>query len=146
MKEKKLYRSYKDKVIGGVASGIGEYFNIDPSIVRLLFVITTFFGGAGIILYLIAWIIIPLDPSGPKTEPGEEIRETAEKIASSIKNPQSKEQTEIKTWVGLVIVILGILFLLDSLLDIDAWKVFWPALLIVIGLAIIYKGNGKKEK
>ncbi|MBU5689682.1 MAG: PspC domain-containing protein [Candidatus Aenigmatarchaeota archaeon] len=58
-KIKRLYRSEKEKVLGGVCGGIGEYFNIDPVIVRLLWILFTLFLGAGVILYIIAWIIIP---------------------------------------------------------------------------------------
>ena len=58
-KIKKLYRSKKNKVIAGVCGGIGEYFNIDPVIIRLLWTLFIFVGGSGIIAYIIAWIIIP---------------------------------------------------------------------------------------
>lgn len=62
--EKKLYRG-KNKVLGGVLSGMTEYFNwsLDPNIVRILFVLLVLAGfGAGIIVYLIAWLIIPDQP------------------------------------------------------------------------------------
>ena len=59
---KKLYRSRKDRKIAGVCGGIAEYFNIDSTLVRLLAVITIFFGGGGIIAYIIGWIIIPEEP------------------------------------------------------------------------------------
>ena len=58
-KIKKLYRSKKNKVIAGVCGGIGEYFNIDPVIIRLLWTLFIFVGGSGILAYIIAWIIIP---------------------------------------------------------------------------------------
>ena len=56
---KRLYRSKTNRVIGGVCGGIGEYFGIDPTIIRLIWVILALMGGAGIIAYIIAWIIIP---------------------------------------------------------------------------------------
>lgn len=59
---KKLYRSRKDSKIAGVCGGIAEYFNVDPTIIRLLAVLTIFFGGGGIVAYIIAWIIVPLEP------------------------------------------------------------------------------------
>ena len=55
---KRLYRSEKDKIIGGVCGGIAEYFDIDPVIVRLIWLLFIFCG-IGIIAYIIAWIIIP---------------------------------------------------------------------------------------
>ncbi|MBU3907396.1 MAG: PspC domain-containing protein [Nanoarchaeota archaeon] len=61
MVKKRLYRSNRDKILGGVCGGIGNYFNTDPTIVRLLWVLITILTGfvAGIIGYLIAWIIVP---------------------------------------------------------------------------------------
>lgn len=56
---RKLYRSRKNKMIGGVCGGIAEYLGIDPTIIRLIWAFTTLFWGAGIIIYLLAWIIIP---------------------------------------------------------------------------------------
>lgn len=59
---RRLYRSRDDRLLGGVAAGIAEYFDIDPTIVRLAWVVTVLWGGAGIFLYLIAWIIVPVEP------------------------------------------------------------------------------------
>jgi len=56
---KRLYRSKKNKVIAGVCGGIGEYFNVDPVLIRLLWVLFAFAGGCGILAYILAWIIIP---------------------------------------------------------------------------------------
>ncbi|GJM30508.1 MAG: hypothetical protein DHS20C17_31430 [Cyclobacteriaceae bacterium] len=56
---KKLFRNPEDRVIAGVASGIGAYFGTEVTIIRLLFVITFFFGGAGLLIYIIMWIITP---------------------------------------------------------------------------------------
>lgn len=59
--KKRLYRS-RDRMIGGVCSGIAEYFNIDPVIVRAIFLSMLFFGGGGLILYLILLIMVPKKP------------------------------------------------------------------------------------
>lgn len=60
--DKKLYRSETDKKIGGVCGGIGEYFNIDPTFIRLGWVILALCWGAGLLGYIIAWIVIPEKP------------------------------------------------------------------------------------
>jgi phage shock protein C len=62
-KIKKLYRSGKERLLGGVCGGIAEYLDIDPTIVRLLWVIFIMGFGTGILAYLIAWLIIPRNPS-----------------------------------------------------------------------------------
>ena len=62
-KPKRLYRSNKDKILGGVCGGLGEYFNVDPVIIRLLWVVFSLAYGSGLLAYLIAWIIIPKNPN-----------------------------------------------------------------------------------
>ncbi|RLI98279.1 MAG: PspC domain-containing protein [Candidatus Aenigmatarchaeota archaeon] len=59
---KRLYRSGNDRIIGGVCGGLGEYFGIDPVIIRLAWVLFSLVYGAGILLYIIAWIIVPRNP------------------------------------------------------------------------------------
>ena len=56
---KRLYRSEKNKIIAGVCGGIAEYLEVDPVIIRLIWVVASLAWGAGILAYLIAWIIIP---------------------------------------------------------------------------------------
>ena len=60
-KPKQLYRSETNKMIAGVCGGLAEYFNIDPTIVRLLFVLILLFGGQSILVYIILWIVIPTE-------------------------------------------------------------------------------------
>ncbi len=62
MTEKKLYRSETDKKIAGVCGGIAEYFKIDSTIVRLLLVLFCLMGGAGVLAYIIAWLVMPEQP------------------------------------------------------------------------------------
>jgi len=62
---KRLQRSRTEKMLAGVCGGLGEYFDIDPTIVRVLWVVVSFMGGAGILAYLILWVIVPLESPGP---------------------------------------------------------------------------------
>ena len=62
MEPKRLYRSRKERVIGGVCGGMGKYFNMDPVIMRLIGAVLFFFGGIGFLAYIIAWIIVPEEP------------------------------------------------------------------------------------
>jgi len=59
---KKLYRSRKDEMIAGVCGGLADYLGVDPTIIRLAFVILFFAGTGGFWLYIILWIIMPLQP------------------------------------------------------------------------------------
>jgi phage shock protein C len=63
MEAKRLFRSKNDRVLGGVCAGLGNYFNIDPVLVRVVWVISFFVGGVGFLAYLIAWIIVPEEPA-----------------------------------------------------------------------------------
>jgi phage shock protein PspC (stress-responsive transcriptional regulator) len=60
---KKLYRSVEQRMNAGVCGGIGEYFDFDPTLVRLLAVALVLAGGSGVLAYILAWIIIPDPPS-----------------------------------------------------------------------------------
>jgi phage shock protein C len=61
----RLQRSRNEKVIGGVCGGLAEYFNVDPVLVRVLFAVVTLMGGAGVLLYLILWVVVPLASPPP---------------------------------------------------------------------------------
>ena len=61
--KKKLYRSKKDHMIAGVCGGIAEYFDVDSTLIRLLTALFVLLGGAGVAVYIIAWIIIPKNPN-----------------------------------------------------------------------------------
>lgn len=62
---KKLLRSSTDKKIAGVCAGLAEYFDLDVTLLRLVWVLLVLFGGTGLLAYIVAWIVIPLAP-----EPG----------------------------------------------------------------------------
>lgn len=59
---KRLYRSRKERMIAGVCVGLGDYLKVDPTLIRLLFVLFTLMGGQGILAYLILWLIVPEEP------------------------------------------------------------------------------------
>ena len=61
--EKRLYKSNTDKKLDGVCAGIAEYLNLDPTVIRLLWVLATLFVGAGILAYIVAALIMPRNPS-----------------------------------------------------------------------------------
>jgi phage shock protein C len=62
---KKLYRSRTERWLAGVCGGLGEYFGIDPTLVRVIFVLFALTFGSGFLIYLVLWIIIPLEPETP---------------------------------------------------------------------------------
>jgi phage shock protein PspC (stress-responsive transcriptional regulator) len=143
---KKLYRSKTNRVIFGVCGGLGEYFEIDPLIIRILFVLLAFSGGSGIIIYLILAVVIP-DGEGEKGKP--------KKIEEVIEDAQGKTQDlaeQIKSngnWIknarniiGLIIVLWGFDILFKQVFDFSPftwinWGIIWALLIILIGSKII---------
>jgi len=79
MNNKRLYRDASDKMVGGVCSGLANFFGIDPTVIRLAFVLLTLLGGHGILIYLVLWLVVPLAPQAaaesvvdvPPTPPAE---------------------------------------------------------------------------
>jgi len=147
---KKLYRSSKDCMIGGVCGGIAEYFDIDPTLVRLLAVLVVLLGGAGFIAYIIAWIIIPKNPEQETTEKfekGENLKEKIKKGAEDVieevkehlesKEIDPKSEKNRKIWGGIIIIIIGVIFLLGGLFPLVAWGNMWPLIIIAIGIVIM---------
>ena len=59
---RKLYRSKTNRQLAGVCGGLAEHFNLDPTLIRVLFVLLAVLGGSGVILYVAMWIIVPKEP------------------------------------------------------------------------------------
>jgi phage shock protein C len=59
---RKLYRSRTNRKLAGICGGLGRYFNVDATLLRVLFVLLAVLGGSGLVLYLVLWIIIPSEP------------------------------------------------------------------------------------
>jgi phage shock protein C len=59
---RKLYRSKTDRKLAGVCGGLAQYFNVDATLIRVLFVLLAVLGGSGLVLYLAMWIIVPKEP------------------------------------------------------------------------------------
>lgn len=63
MEPRRLYRSKTDSMIAGVCGGLAKFFDMDPTIMRLIFILLFFLGGNGLLIYLILWIVVPLEPA-----------------------------------------------------------------------------------
>jgi phage shock protein C len=61
---RKLYRSRSDRKLAGVCGGLAQFFNLDPTLIRVLFVVLAVLGGSGILIYLAMWIMVPNQPQG----------------------------------------------------------------------------------
>jgi len=145
MNQKKLYRSCKDQILGGVAAGMAEYFEVDPTLVRLLWAIS-FFAGFGIPAYIVAWVIIPLDPSCKSKKTGaDEIKDKAEQVAqdfrSAVKDSahtnHPTRHDDFRFWLGLIVIFFAVTLLFQSFFGFSLWHNFWPIILVAIGVILI---------
>ncbi|MBI4267953.1 MAG: PspC domain-containing protein [Chloroflexi bacterium] len=153
--EKRLYRSRTDRMIWGVCGGLAKYFDIDPVLVRVIFILLIFAGGIGIIGYIILALVVPVESSQasePKDvirENVEEMKQTATSLGSEIRSsfvkeegtPAKPEGTEARTRyaIGILLLVVGILFLLATLNIFwwFNWRYLWPVVLIAVGLLVI---------
>ena len=154
--EKRLYRSRSDRVIWGVCGGLAKYFDMDPTIVRVVVVLSIFLGSFGIWAYIILAIVVPLENS-KATEPKdtikenvEEMKETASELGRELRSTlvgeegESEEIAKIRhrrrNTLGIILIVLGMLFLLGSfnLFWWFRWSTLWPLILVAIGVLIIF--------
>jgi len=143
---RKLYRSEKDKWIAGVVGGLSEYLAVDSTILRIAYIIFTLASaGAGIIGYILAVLIIPRPPMGHEPPPAATTQGGSTPMLEASSSPSSKHPNNAPMVVGLILVGLGILFLFNNFIDIH-WHLFWPAILIVIGLLLLGKALMGEKK
>ena len=117
-----LRRSTSDRVIAGVCGGLGRYLGIDPVMLRIAFVLLLVTGGAGFLLYLVAWIAIPEQAKGEDLGPAPEPR------------------GDLWWFVGVGLIALGGVLLIDRLIP---WfdRVIAPLILVAVGVAVLYRGT-----
>ena len=164
---KKLYRSKHNAIVGGVCAGIAEYFEIDPTLVRLAWAVLIFLGGTGIVAYLIAWLIVPLaaeddpldvsypsmsraaDMTAPRVvepKPAEEATAgpvdappAAQVFTAPPAPPAKRDQGGLSgaSVFGLVLIGAGGLLLARNFLPWFNLHRFWPLALVVLGLYLV---------
>lgn len=143
--EKKLQRDSRNKVIGGVCSGLANYFDIDASLVRLLFAFMFLCASAGFWLYIILWIVMPAGQISQNADyfvsPDGTTEVTEEGKNDSLKTPKSKGSLV----AGLILIGIGAIGLLHRYIPEINWDTAWPILLIVLGLFLIIPFNSKKS-
>jgi len=161
--EKRLYRSQSDRMIWGVCGGLAKYFDMDPTLVRIIFVLLLFANGIGVIAYIIMAIVVPLEGSkatAPKDtvkENVEELKKTASELGHELQSTFTKTEGETKpeeddkikhrrrNVLGIILIVAGALFLMGSLnlFSWIHWGYLWPLILVAVGLLIIFSARRK---
>lgn len=133
---RRLYKSRRDRIIDGVCGGVAEYFGVDATIVRFLWVLITLLGGSGFILYILGMIIMPVNPEHVSGQAGTAPHPTGDR----------------KRFFGVMLILLGTFILMIKLgwiAEFGWWSfsksVMLPVLLILMGGFFIYLQTGRKR-
>ena len=160
MSAKQLFRSRKDGLIAGVCGGLAEYFNVDPSLVRLIFILAVFLGGAGLVVYLVAWLIVPENPEQSPTASfakNQQMKEEvvgelkrvgsslAEKFEATVEDGEERPERRSTVFVGIALIVIGAAFFLKNFIPWLDLESLWPVFLIGVGVLLLI-GAARREK
>jgi len=154
---KKLYRSRKEHVIAGVAGGMGDYFGIDPVVVRVVFLLLALASmGFAFVFYLVLIFAIPKEPGedvpvdkkAKIQEVAKGVREGVQAVASNIKEKTKDSKRPLsdkRNVVGILFIIIGVIAILNQVFPgyRFEWHLFWPGIVILLGLYVIFSGGRK---
>ncbi|MDP4281222.1 MAG: PspC domain-containing protein [Bacteroidota bacterium] len=160
MEPKRLFRSNTNKVIGGVCGGLAEYFDMDPTLVRIIFVILAVCAGGGVLIYLILWLVTPEKPFNFSQNPNPNPMENQQNYSEPNHSQEHQQSGQPEKPVhhhdshyrgnligGLVLITLGVIFLADEFLPHISFSDLWPIILVVIGIGLLINSvSGRKGK
>jgi len=131
--KKVLQRDKSNKVVAGVCSGLANYFDSDPVVIRAIFLLLLFIGGGGAMVYIILWILVPDNTR---------IYFAGNNSGQSSFVPSDARPTEtsaqgVNISMGLLLLSAGILLLINNIVPRFEFDKFWPVILIVVGGGLI---------
>lgn len=143
---KRLYRDGDNKILGGVAYGLGNYFGVDPAIIRILFIVSIFIGGSGIIAYFILWMSIPEAKTVGEKMNMKGYPLTLENIEKFIKEKLPQNDGKENVFVKIILfpfrvigpIFLGILALVIPVLRILIGGIFFVFSIVIIVLLLVF--------
>ena len=133
---KRLTRSKSNQVIAGISSGLGNYLNLDPIVIRIVFVLLAMAGGLGFLIYLILWILIPNTSTQQYDQVlKENITEIKSRAQTTLGRTNSAAAAKSpRQMLGAMIISFGILILLKNLgFEFISMDKVWPVLVIIVG-------------
>jgi phage shock protein PspC (stress-responsive transcriptional regulator) len=137
----KLYRSRRIKVFGGIAGGMSQYFNLDPIIIRVIFVVITIMHGVGLILYIILWIVIPEEPYEMAYQAPADIKEgtsPGDQTAQDTTIADQKKTHSGRTVAGIILIGIGLIFFIDRMFPSFDFRDVFPLIFVLLGGVLIW--------
>jgi phage shock protein C len=152
--DRRLTRS-RDAMIGGVASGLANWLNADPALVRIAWaLLVPLTGGAALLAYIVAWIVVPEEPRRPvepaaaaPTAAASDASGDAEPTApapsaSSVESGRGDDRTAL--YIGGGLVLIGLWFLVREYVPDIRWDFVWPLILVGVGLLILVSASRRR--
>ena len=146
---KRLYRKESEKVLGGVCAGLADFLGIDSVFVRIFFFIWTVMGELSVLIYIILWIVVPLE-TAPDADESFEVNEVGarfQQMGREIGDIARKPSQQLITFTGLGLVAWGIYEIAKQAFPVlNIWnysQYLWPAMLIIAGGFIIFRATRK---
>ena len=137
---RRLTRS-RDAMVGGVAAGVANWIGADPTLVRIAWALLVFFtGGAALIAYIVAWVLVPEEPRPGHAAEGTGVAVEGETGAVASKVPEGEgrmDEGRTAMLVGGGLVLIGLWFLVREYLPEFDWDLVWPVLLVASGVVIL---------
>jgi phage shock protein PspC (stress-responsive transcriptional regulator) len=140
---RRLYRCRENRMLAGVASGVAEFFDLDPTLVRVLWFLSVFVGGLGILLYIGLAIIVPLEPASDAAA------HAADNHGAGLPDGhrhRSRGSGRLTMFIGIGLILFGALALIDiALPGWASWRQLWPLLVISLG-GLLIVGALRRER
>ena len=149
----RLYRSRDDRLLAGVAGGLAEYWDADPSLIRIVWALLTIFtGGIALLVYIVMAIVVPEDPGVPIFQAGINVtipptadwrsqrsahRAAAREARRAARAARAEGPRTGTLIIGAMLVLLGAWFLLDEFVPFFNADLFWPLALVGFGMLIV---------
>jgi phage shock protein PspC (stress-responsive transcriptional regulator) len=161
---KQLFRNKQKGKIGGVCAGLGEYFEVDITLIRALFLVALLGFGSGFLMYVILWIVLPERSQTFQQNNSNETFESKESSGGASRGSYGDFSTGSEGFGGfgsafpketklkkenvigaLVLITLGVIFLADEFIPWISFQKLWPLILIAIGIGMLYTNTKKNQ-
>jgi len=147
MTNKKLYRNEDEAIFAGVCIGLADYFDLDVTLMRVIFVLLVIGGGSGLLIYIILWVVTPIKKGGAIIENKEDVKELVNDLGKKTKNMAKEIKKDIKTSprksggvLGIILMALGVMILLEKIMPmVIRLDYVWPGILIFVGGYLFFR-------